>query len=267
MDIYIISSLAHFKQLKHKKHFFCGFAGQRDYIFATRDWFAEREIEKSGYDVVILDDNLNKSEIEKLTREEMEKLSSWYKCDGGKGFSFYRGVSLADSAIQHFYHDVFSHIFSFIPNIQKLIHRFSPQKIIYEYHLSYRNSLYFNLEDKILKLVCDHYGIEFSCIYSDRFDEMDRKKYHLSEALKRKKDAMIRRVVVGPIKGMVIDVVNYIQIYVKHRFKQIIRKRPCIFTDSSRGTNYFQKYWQNKYNFIQSRRLGSFWTILQQTTY
>lgn len=266
MDLYILSSIAHFNEIVEGKSFGNG-PKPESFQFVTRDWFVEQEVKKAGYNIISLDNNLDKAEIEKLTRQEMDSLNDWYKDKQWDDFSLYRGISLADSANHHFYHDIFSHIFNLIPNIQKLIKRFSPKKIIYEYNIAYRNSLNFNFEDKILKLACDCAGIEFSCIHTERLTETDQFKYDHSDILNKDRRAIIQGLTVNPFKGKLLDLLNYIHTSVFYRTKKFLSPRPSIFTDSSRGTNYFRKYWQNKYHFISNRRFRPLWSFYRNTSY
>ncbi len=228
-----------------------------NYVFVTRDWFVEKEIRCAGYDVVILENHLDKSEVEKLTHQEMNELATWFIDDAGNDFSQYRGISLADSAIQHFCNGVFSKIFNFVPNVLKLIDIYKPKKIIYEYHLMYRKCIYFDNEDVLLKLICDKHGVELECIYTNSFDEIDEERYNQSPVLRRNKGYLGDSLSVGNIKNVILNLYNYFQIK-KHQLKQKFgRKKVCIFTDNTRGTLDFKVFCENNnknYLFILGNR-------------
>lgn len=250
MNLYIVSSIFHFKQFVRRGKNNISDNELMNYVFVTRDWFVEKEIRGAGYDAIILENHLDKNEVEKLTWQETNELTTWFIDDAGDDFSLYRSVSLADSAIQHFCNGVFSKIFNFVPNVLKLINIYKPKKIIYEYHVMYRKCIYFDNEDALLKLICDKHGIELECIYTDSFDEIDEERYKQSPVLQRNKDCLVNSLSVRNIKNVILNLYNYFQIK-KHQLKQKFgRKKVCIFTDNTRGTSDFKRYCEKDKDYL-----------------
>ncbi len=253
MDIYIVSSMRHLKELLSPESA-CKDKNQLCVVFVTRDWFIAKEIKNAGLDVVSLDNNLDSCETKEIVARQMKELKTWFIDSAGNDFSIYRGVSLGDSAIHHFYLDVFPNLFCLAPNLIKLIDRYKPEKITYEYHKSYRESIYFDNEDLVIKLICAHHAIDFECIKTDLCDDLDIEKTKQSTSLQRKKRYIINSICVDKQKGYLLDIIN--KVYsVKHNIKQILNpNKLCIFTDANRGVEDFFNVFNKDYNFIANRK-------------
>jgi len=236
MDLHIISSNAYLRRLLEENP-----AALRSQAIATRDWFVEKGIRAAGYEAIIVDNNLTVAEAGELAKKATQESCNWYKGKGNSDFSVYRGISLADSAQQHFYHDIFTHLFSLIPNVSKLVEKYSPKKIVYEHHESFRKSLNFNNEDILLGHIAEKYGIEFECVRTYETDAADALRNAHSTVLKRERDYIVRTIRTDRIRGLVFDAATTMQL-IKHRARALLfGKKPCILTDCSRGT---QDFWE-----------------------
>ena len=231
MDLHIISSNAYLKRLLEDDR-----SSLRGQALVTRDWFVEKGIRAAGYEPVLLDGNLASSEAGELAGKAAHESCNWYKGKDGADFSIYRGISLADSAQQHFYHDIFTHLFSVVPNVMRLIERHGPEKIAYEYHESFRGSLNFNNEEVLLGLVARKYGVDFECVSTHESDATDELRLRHSTVLKRERGYVVNTIRTDRLRGLAFDAATAFQI-MKHRAGTLLSgKRPCVFIDCSRGT-------------------------------